>query len=72
VVDAPFEGAAKPFLGSETLTLAPFDRRLIELELLTPAERSWIDTYHARVAHEVGPLLDPADRMWLAAACRPL
>jgi Xaa-Pro aminopeptidase len=72
VVDAPFEGAAKPFLGFETLTLAPFDRRLIELELLTPAERSWIDTYHARVAHEVGPLLDPADRMWLAAACRPL
>jgi Xaa-Pro aminopeptidase len=72
VVDAPFEGAAKPFLGFETLTFAPFDRRLIEPELLTPAERSWIDAYHARVAHEVGPLLDPADRMWLAAACRPL
>jgi Xaa-Pro aminopeptidase len=72
VVDCPFEGAAKPFLCFETLTLAPFDRRLIEPELLTPAELSWIDTYHARVVREVGPLLDPADRMWLAAACRPL
>lgn len=72
VVDAPFPGAAKPFLGFETLTLAPFDRRLIDPDLLTVSERSWIDTYHARVAHEVGPLLDPADRMWLAAACRPL
>jgi Xaa-Pro aminopeptidase len=72
VVEAPFEGAAKPFLGFETLTLAPFDRRLIEPALLTTSERSWIDTYHARVAHEVGPLLDPAERMWLAAACRPL
>jgi Xaa-Pro aminopeptidase len=72
VVEAPFEGAAKPFLGFETLTLAPFDRRLIEPALLTPAERSWIDAYHARVAHEVGPRLDPVDRMWLAAMCRPL
>jgi Xaa-Pro aminopeptidase len=72
VVEAPFEGAARPFLGFETLTLAPFDRRLIEPALLTPSERSWIDAYHARVAHEVGPLLDPAERMWLAAACRPL
>jgi Xaa-Pro aminopeptidase len=72
VVDAPFEGAAKPFLGFETLTLAPFDRRLIDPALLAPAERSWLDTYHARVAREVGPGLDPAGRMWLAAACRPL
>ncbi|WP_439577507.1 aminopeptidase P family protein [Elioraea sp.] len=72
VVEAPFEGAAKPFLGFETLTLAPFDRRLIDPALLSPAERSWLDTYHARVVHEVGPLLDPAERMWLAAACRPL
>lgn len=72
VVEAPFEGAARPFLGFETLTLAPFDRRLIQPALLTPAERSWIDTYHARVAHEVGPLLAPPERAWLAAACRPL
>lgn len=72
VVEAPFEGAAKPFLGFETLTLAPFDRRLIDPSLLTSAERSWLDAYHARVAHEVGPRLDPAERMWLAAACRPL
>ncbi len=72
VAEAPFEGASRPFLGFETLTLAPFDRRLIEPALLSPSERAWIDAYHARVAHEVGPLLDPADRMWLAAACRPL
>ena len=72
VVEAPFEGAAKPFLGFETLTLAPFDRRLIDLALLSPAERSWLDTYHACVVHEVGPLLDPAERLWLAAACRAL
>ncbi|MFQ3622211.1 MAG: aminopeptidase P family protein [Acetobacteraceae bacterium] len=72
VTQAPIEGAAKPFLAFETLTLAPFDRRLIETSLLSDSERSWIDTYHARVLDEVGPRLDGPDRAWLADACRPL
>ena len=36
-------------LGFETLTLAPIDRRLIDPGLLEPAERAWLDAYHARV-----------------------
>jgi Xaa-Pro aminopeptidase len=39
-----------PFYGFETLTLCPFDRNLIAPELLTPAERSWLDGYHAACA----------------------
>ncbi len=66
------EGTTKPFLGFETLTLAPFDRRLIAPNLLTPAERSWLDAYHARVATEIGPGLDRLDRAWLEQACAPL
>ena len=65
-------GAHKPFLAFETLTLAPFDRRLIDVPMLTRAERAWIDTYHARVLAEVGPALDGPTRDWLAAACQPL
>ena len=65
-------GAHKPFLAFETLTLAPFDRRLIDVPMLTRAERAWIDTYHARVLAEVGPALDGPARDWLAAACQPL
>jgi Xaa-Pro aminopeptidase len=65
-------GAAKPFLEFETLTLAPFDRALIDAALLTPAERAWLDAYHARVLAEVGPRLDGADATWLADACRPI
>ena len=64
--------AHKPFLAFETLTLAPFDRRLIDVPMLTRAERAWIDTYHARVLAEVGPALDGPTRDWLAAACQPL
>lgn len=64
--------AKKPFLEFETLTLAPFDRRLIDRALLDEAERRWIDAYHARVLAEVGPALDGPARDWLAAACAPL
>lgn len=65
-------GAQKPFLGFETLTLAPFDRRLILPALLTEAESAWLDAYHARVASEIGPLVEPEVAAWLAAACAPL
>lgn len=33
----------------EPLTLVPFDTRLILRELLTPAERSWLNDYHQNV-----------------------
>jgi len=65
-------GANKPFLAFEPLTLAPFDRRVLEVELLTTAERSWLDAYHARVFAAIGPLLPVADRDWLEAHTAPL
>ena len=72
VQPADLPGAAKPFLRFETLTLAPFDRGLIDPALLDAAERAWLDAYHARVAAEVGPGFDAAARRWLDAACLPL
>ncbi len=63
---------AKPFLEFETLTLAPYARALIDLGLLAPEERRWIDAYHARVLAEVAPGCDAATAAWLAAACAPL
>jgi len=64
--------AKKPFLQFETLTLAPFDRRLINPSLLTAEEIGWLDAYHARVSAEVGPRLEPDEREWLSRACAPL
>ncbi len=65
-------GQRKPFLRFEVLTLAPYDRALIEAAMLTPAERAQVDAYHARVLAEVGPGVDAATRGWLEAACAPL
>jgi Xaa-Pro aminopeptidase len=72
VMEAAIPGQERPMLGFETLTLAPFDRRAIALDLLTREEWAWIDAYHARVLEEVGPDLDTEARSWLASACAPL
>jgi len=64
--------AARPFLCFETLTLAPFDRALIELALLSLDEIAWLDAYHARVVAEIGPFLAPEPRTWLDRACARL
>ncbi len=66
------EGAEKPCLGFATLTLAPYDRRLIELVLLDSIEREAIDRYHRFVREAIAPLVDPETAGWLAAATAPL
>ena len=68
----PVDGGDRPMLGFETLTLAPIDRRLIEVELLSEEERRWLDAYHARVLKEVGDHLDGEELAWLKGACAPL
>ncbi len=73
VVEAPhIAGAEKPMNAFETITLAPIDRRLIDVSLMTDDEIAWLDAYHARVAETIGPLVDKDTATWLAAATRPL
>ena len=59
-------------LGFETLTLAPLDRRLIDVGLLGEADAAWVDAYHVRVRDSLSPDLDGETRGWLEAATRPL
>ena len=66
------EGGERPMLGFETLTLAPIDRRLIVVDMLSGEERAQMDAYHARVLREIGPLVDGDVARWLAEACAPL
>ncbi|MDB5548912.1 MAG: peptidase [Tardiphaga sp.] len=69
VVARQIDGADKPMNGFEALTLAPIDRRLIDLAQLSDDELRWLNDYHARVRREVRPLLDDeATKVWLDAA----
>ena len=58
--------------GFETLTLAPFDQRLLRTDLLTRDELDWLNAYHARVLMEIGPMLDGETLAWLEKATTPI
>lgn len=73
MVTPPEKGPdGKPFLSFETLTLAPFDRRLIDVTLLGAEDIAALDAYHARVLAHVRPLLTADAAAWLEKACAPL
>ncbi|MFC0280216.1 aminopeptidase P family protein [Falsigemmobacter intermedius] len=71
---APLAGgdAQRRMYDFETLTWAPFDRRLILVEELSRAERDWLDAYHAEVLAKIGPRVSAEVRAWLERACAPL
>ena len=52
----------------ETITLVPFDNRLLVSSMLSSQEVDWLNGYHARVRETLWPLLEDADRDWLERA----
>jgi Xaa-Pro aminopeptidase len=72
VQDAPALGDNRAQMSFETLTYVPFDRRLILREELSPAERRWLDAYHAEVLEKLGNRVSGATLTWLRDACAPL
>jgi Xaa-Pro aminopeptidase len=69
---APIPGGDRPMLGFRSITLAPIDQRLIEVELLTTTERTWLNAYHKRVRDTLSADISPAERKWLTAATKAI
>jgi len=69
---APIQGGTREMMGFETLTLVPFDRRLIDPKQLLPWELAWLNAYHARIRREIEPILLSDDRAWLRHATAPI
>ena len=57
------------FYRFRNLTLFPFDRSLIEDEILTPEEKQWLEDYHKEVYDRLSPLLSEDERQWLSSKC---
>lgn len=72
VQEAPPRGDNRAQYGFETVTFVPFDRRLILAGQLSPAERQWLDAYHAGVREKLADRLSAPARDWLSAATAPL
>lgn len=60
------------FLQMEPLTLCPIDTAPIEMELLTPEEKGWLNDYHRLVFEKLSPWLEEDDKNWLEEATKPL
>ena len=66
----PQHPGGKGWLCFEELTLIPFDRTLIDKNLLSAEELNWLYDYHGRVFSEISPMLDNTeDFQWLTWAC---
>ncbi|WP_170429372.1 aminopeptidase P family protein [Ruegeria arenilitoris] len=62
----------RAMLNWRTLTYVPIDRRLIVVDMLTSAERAWLNAYHRDVAEKVRPRLGDGAQLWLDAATAPV
>ena len=65
-------GMEGDWLGFETLTLVPIDKKLVDRDMLGEAEIEWWNAYHARVREVLAPQLEGEDLAWLEHACEPL
>uniref|UniRef100_A0A8H7K8T0 Probable Xaa-Pro aminopeptidase P n=1 Tax=Bionectria ochroleuca TaxID=29856 RepID=A0A8H7K8T0_BIOOC len=66
-VATKFTFGDKPYLGFEHVTMVPYCQRLIDVNLLTDVEKTWINNYHAEILEKTGPFFenDPLTTAWL-------
>ncbi len=69
VVEGPKTEAFGDFLEFETLTLFPYDTRLIDTAMLTAEEVQQINDYHAMVLERLTPYLNEEEKIWLSEKC---
>ena len=55
------------FYRFRNLTLFPFDRKLIEYEILTSEEKRWLRDYNIDIIRSLSPLLSEEERKWLTS-----
>lgn len=60
------------FMGFETVTMVPYERRAILPEMLTERELQQLNAYHAKVFRLLSPWLDEDERAWLAEETAPI
>ena len=67
----PEHPSGKKWYQLDTLTLIPFDYRLIDWGQLSETDRGWLAEYHRQVFDTIQPVLSDEDQAWLRAACEP-
>ncbi|EPQ53720.1 Creatinase/aminopeptidase [Gloeophyllum trabeum ATCC 11539] len=70
----PNNFGSKGYLRMEHVTMCPIQKKLVDLDVLTPQERDWLNRYHEETWEKVSPLLQNDKRAleWLKRECSPL
>ena len=55
----------KGFLEFKNLTLYPYEKQLIDIDLLTNVQKKWINRYHAEVYNKLKKYLKQSEKSWL-------
>ena len=56
----------------ETISWAPIDLDLIDIDILTPDEVFWLNKYHSKVYEKIKNQLNAKERNWLQKVTQPL
>ena len=62
----------KKFLTIDTLTLVPYEKDLIDVNLLNFEEKKWLNNYHKSVIKNISPYLNNAEKIWLEKQCKKI
>ncbi|MCB0659840.1 MAG: aminopeptidase P family protein [Saprospiraceae bacterium] len=62
----------KGFLEFETLTLYPFEKKLIDKKLLSCDEKHWINAYHDECYQRISPYLKGEVKSWFKKKCKKI
>ncbi|WP_420587315.1 aminopeptidase P family protein [Ruegeria sp.] len=63
---------ADGFMAFSNLTWCPIQTAMLVPEMLSEAERDWLNAYHADVLEHLSPGLSPGALAWAKAACAPI
>lgn len=70
--DTGFNFGDKGYLAFEHITWAPYQRKLIDLSLLTPEELNWLNSYHSQCKDILASHLSDSEMAWLSKATEPI
>ncbi|KAF4380638.1 hypothetical protein F8388_016992 [Cannabis sativa] len=70
--DTKFNFGDKGYLSFEHITWAPYQKKLIDLKLLTPEELDWLNSYHSKCKDILAPYLNETQKSWLHTATEPI
>ncbi|MBL4612239.1 MAG: M24 family metallopeptidase [Emcibacter sp.] len=72
VRESHFEDEERPMNIFETITFVPIDTRLVNAHMMSSAEITWLNIYHAQVREKISPYLKGQELAWLKQATQSI